>query len=352
MKICTAAGHGGRDSGAVGNGYLEKDLNLKVTLKLNDYLKAAGHEVVTYRTTDTDFGLTSDQRTGAVAEWSNREKADHFMDVHFNAGGGTGTECYYSIKEKTTGNGYRCAVAVAKEIAALGYRNRGAKVKKSQKGDWDYFGVIRDTHAPANLVECLFIDNKEDMARVDTDAIALAIAKGLCAVLCGNPVPKPAPTPEPVPSGIKVGRVVDFTSGGLIYTSIGATNGKTPYYKTGLTISKVYEGAKNPYQLSKNGEIVGYTNAAQLKGTSGNSGSNNGSGGNTTPAKPIRAGSKVKIRAGAIYGGLSSDRGKPVPSAYIGKTYDVVKVQTNKGVQEALIKQLNSWVAVGSLTVV
>lgn len=55
----------------------------------------------------------------------------------------------------------------------------------------------------------------------------------------------------------------------------------------------------------------------------------------------------------AVYGGLSSTRGKAVPAAQLGgKRHTVDKVQTNKGVQEAKLKGINSWVAVASLTAV
>lgn len=70
-------------------------------------------------------------------------------------------------------------------------------------------------------------------------------------------------------------------------------------------------------------------------------------------AKEIKAGSIVTIKSGAVYGGLSSARGKAVPAAQIGdKKHTVEKVQTNKGVKEAKLKEINSWVAVASLTAV
>ncbi|MDD4372242.1 MAG: N-acetylmuramoyl-L-alanine amidase [Anaerostipes sp.] len=70
----------------------------------------------------------------------------------------------------------------------------------------------------------------------------------------------------------------------------------------------------------------------------------------TTSNASIKAGSTVKIKSGAKYGGASS--GKSVSSAYIGKKYTVTKVQTNNGVKEALIKQLNSWVPTKYLSIV
>lgn len=67
----------------------------------------------------------------------------------------------------------------------------------------------------------------------------------------------------------------------------------------------------------------------------------------------IKDESIVTIKSGAVYGGLSSTRGKAVPAAQLGgKRHTVDKVQTNKGVQEAKLKGINSWVAVASLTAV
>ncbi len=64
------------------------------------------------------------------------------------------------------------------------------------------------------------------------------------------------------------------------------------------------------------------------------------------PIGSIVAGSTVKIKAGAVYGGLASARGKAVPGSCIGKPYTVTKIQTNRGTVEALLQGINSWVAV------
>ena len=54
--IVLDAGHGGMDGGAVGkSGILEKDLNLAITLKLRDALRAMGYRVVLTR--DSDISL-------------------------------------------------------------------------------------------------------------------------------------------------------------------------------------------------------------------------------------------------------------------------------------------------------
>ena len=72
---------------------------------------------------------------------------------------------------------------------------------------------------------------------------------------------------------------------------------------------------------------------------------------NITVGTDIYVGSKVTIKPGAVYGGLSTTRGKAVPAAQLApKVHTVSKIQTNKGVSEALLSDISSWVAVSSLT--
>ena len=67
--------------------------------------------------------------------------------------------------------------------------------------------------------------------------------------------------------------------------------------------------------------------------------------------KGIAVGSTVTIKSGAVYGGLSTTRGKAVPAAQLApKVHTVSKIQTNKGVSEALLSDISSWVAVSGLT--
>lgn len=73
------------------------------------------------------------------------------------------------------------------------------------------------------------------------------------------------------------------------------------------------------------------------------------SGGTSNPAaasnSKIAAADKVMIQSGAVYGGLSTDRGKKVPAFCIGKWYTVSQTATHKGNEEALLKEIFSWVA-------
>lgn len=64
----------------------------------------------------------------------------------------------------------------------------------------------------------------------------------------------------------------------------------------------------------------------------------------------IKKGSCVKILKGAVYGG--SDSGVKVPSIYINTNSYVEKIETHKGVKEALLKNLKSWVPLKYLKLV
>ncbi|WP_100611426.1 N-acetylmuramoyl-L-alanine amidase family protein [Confluentibacter lentus] len=74
------AGHGGKDSGNLGNGYREKDIALNVVLKIGEELEKNPNIKVVY-TRKTDVFVDLFER-GKIA---NRAKADLFVSVHCNA---------------------------------------------------------------------------------------------------------------------------------------------------------------------------------------------------------------------------------------------------------------------------
>jgi hypothetical protein len=73
----------------------------------------------------------------------------------------------------------------------------------------------------------------------------------------------------------------------------------------------------------------------------------------TSALKPVTVGSVVTVNQGAVYGGLTAARGKVVPNTQLfPKRHTVNAVQINGGVLEARLKEIVSWVAVSSLTVI
>lgn len=72
-------GHGGHDTGASGRNSKEKDIALKISLRLRDKLKANGVKVVLTRSTDKFIPLY--ERIGLA----NKVKAHLFISVHCNS---------------------------------------------------------------------------------------------------------------------------------------------------------------------------------------------------------------------------------------------------------------------------
>lgn len=176
-RVYVGIGHGGYDSGAVGNGFKEKDLTLSIGKYCNERLKQYGIETKISRTTDCDSSINS-----KVAA-SNAFKADVCMDIHINAGGGDGSEVYYS---HVSPNGKKLAQSIVDATLAIRQNTRGIKTRVDDDGT-DYFGMIRMTDAPAVLVECAFIDNATDIQIINTEAkrkvFGYAIADGVAKYL-------------------------------------------------------------------------------------------------------------------------------------------------------------------------
>jgi len=171
--IAVYAGHGGSDPGAVALGRQEKDLTLAVMNAATQMLRGWGYRVINNRTTDVDRSITRD------ANLANESRADALVEIHFNSNPGTpgtGTEVFYSVRD--TGRGRALASAILRRIVALGFRDRGVKTQVNANGQ-DAFGILRLANMPAVLVECAFINNPADMARLDTNAMGRAIAEGV-----------------------------------------------------------------------------------------------------------------------------------------------------------------------------
>jgi len=89
-------GHGGKDSGAVGNGYMEKNIVLQVGSQLADKLREMGYTV--HMTRSTDVFIELKDRT----KFANDKDADLFISIHANSipkasdpSGAQGLETYF-----------------------------------------------------------------------------------------------------------------------------------------------------------------------------------------------------------------------------------------------------------------
>ena len=175
-KVFIGVGHGGKDSGAAAGGFTEKALNLSIALACKAELEQNGISVGISRTKDEDDPLTDEIKE------CNAFAPDLAVEIHNNAGGGDGAEVFHYSKGGTSKT---LAQNILNEIVAIGQNSRGLKTKLDENGN-DYFGWIRQTVAPAVLVECAFLDT-DDVKIINTAEkqakMGIAIAKGILKTL-------------------------------------------------------------------------------------------------------------------------------------------------------------------------
>jgi len=174
MKISIDAGHNCTpDSGASGLKQ-EDELTKEVVEKIVGKLRNTTTGIVDctpYGKAFSNVGQSLNYRCTKA----NQTNSDLHLCIHFNSGGGEGTECY-AVSQ--TGKNY--AVKICNEISLLGYKNRGVK-------DGSHLYVVNATNMPCVLVECSFVDSAIDMGRYNADAIANAIIKAVIGDV--KPVP-------------------------------------------------------------------------------------------------------------------------------------------------------------------
>ena len=329
-KVCLDCGHGGSDPGAVKGSRTEKADVLRLGLKVRDLLTAAGINVVLTRTADESVSIND------RCKIANAAKCDYFLSIHRNAAtpDAAGNEIW--VHSQAVAHVVDKAQKILNAVCAVAGKSRG--VKKGAAGNYTDYGVNRDTDMPSALLELGFITSDTDNKSFDThfDAYAKAIAKGVCAALgVDYKEPQPAPTK---PS----------TGGGSGVITVGSTvKVSGTKYATGQTIPgwvkstthKVSEISGDRALLGRDGGICSWVYLRDLTLVSGGA------------SKPVEVGCTVTINKGAVYGGLTSARGSKVPAAQLApKKHTVSKIQVNKGVREALLKEIVSWVAVSSLT--
>ncbi|OMC66624.1 N-acetylmuramoyl-L-alanine amidase [Paenibacillus odorifer] len=160
------AGHGAKDSGAVGvTGKYEKNFNLAIVLKTAALLKKESNiDVVLTRSDDTFLELKD------RAAMANNLKADLFISVHANSSASSaasGTETYYQRE---------ASKALAKVMHKYLVEATGLSDRSVRYGN---FHVIRETKMPAVLLEVGYLSNKKDETLLFTEALQNKVAASI-----------------------------------------------------------------------------------------------------------------------------------------------------------------------------
>ncbi|AHM57227.1 cell wall hydrolase/autolysin [Peptoclostridium acidaminophilum DSM 3953] len=167
-KICLDYGHGGTDPGAMHKGRKESDDNLSMGTAIAKDLRRHGIVVDETRTADVTVELRE------RSTFSNRGKYDYFISIHRNAFKpemASGAETFISVNGNQKAK--NLAMGIQRALVDAGFADRGFKAAK--------FHVLRETKAPAVLVEIGFVDNTSDNLIFDgkKEEIARDIAKAI-----------------------------------------------------------------------------------------------------------------------------------------------------------------------------
>ena len=159
--IIVDAGHGGIDSGAVGNNLLEKDLNLQAATYMYNRLKELG--IPTKLVRDNDEYLPKDERVRRIKNLYNNSPNTILISNHMNAGNGEGAEIVYSLKDNSD-----LADLILNNIQESGQKVRRTYQRRlPENPNQDYYYILRETgNTTPLLIEYGFIDNINDSNRL------------------------------------------------------------------------------------------------------------------------------------------------------------------------------------------
>ena len=168
--IIIDAGHGGEDSGAVGEGEIyEKDLNLAIAFELGKQLSEKGYTIVYTRANDKLL-YTEEQnikgmrklydlknRCAVAEEYANAI----FISIHMNSYGASkysGLQVYYADKSEES---KALATSIQKNVCEGLQKSNNRKIKNG-KG----FYILDNCSATSVIIECGFMYNKEELKKL------------------------------------------------------------------------------------------------------------------------------------------------------------------------------------------
>ncbi|MDZ5711292.1 N-acetylmuramoyl-L-alanine amidase [Jeotgalibacillus haloalkalitolerans] len=165
--IVLDAGHGGKDSGAIAGGMLEKELVLDISLRSQRILENAGANVIMTRTTDRFLEL---HERAAIA---NNSGGELFLSVHANAFNGLarGTETFWYSRYEAA-NSQRLALNVQDAVID----KIGTSYRRVAEGNYH---VVRETKIPSALLEVGFMDNPDDAVKLRSSYYRQLTAEGV-----------------------------------------------------------------------------------------------------------------------------------------------------------------------------
>jgi len=176
-------GHGGKDSGAVGNSLKEKEIVLAISQYAKRFLETQYQGVEVRLTRADDRFIPLNERAQLANNWG----ADVFVSIHINAGGGSGFETFRS----KSANDLTITLQNTLHNEILKSMNTVSPIKDRGRQQANFL-VLRQTAMPAVLTENLFIDSGDSRQLKDQaflKATGEAHAKAIAAFLKLTAVP-------------------------------------------------------------------------------------------------------------------------------------------------------------------
>lgn len=183
LTVVIDPGHGGVDGGtADSQGNLEKDINLKIALKIRKQLRQSGLRVIMTRNRDTDLapflpGRKGRHRRDLMSRINKALTARGFAIVSIH--------CDYSADSRKEGAVvfYNYQSELSKELAGLIQEELNLVQEKAGKIAPGKYLIIRQKAITGVLVEVGFLSNRIDTGKLQTDQyqeqLAVAISKGI-----------------------------------------------------------------------------------------------------------------------------------------------------------------------------
>ena len=180
------AGHGGFDGGAVVDGVLEKDINLKIANSLSNMLRASGFKVICTRTDDSSTESDPSATIGARkrSDLNNRLKILKqnpdaiLVSIHlnkFSSPSAKGAQMFYAPKNDKAKKLAECLKnSVKNQLQNENHRT----VKAGTKSTF----LLYYSPIPAVIAECGFMSNEAEFSLLQTEKYQSQMAFSL---LCG-----------------------------------------------------------------------------------------------------------------------------------------------------------------------
>lgn len=189
--IVLDAGHGGSDGGAVGvSGVQEAGINLEVAKLVESGLREAGFAVEMTRKDEAALGENKRADMQARRDIMRQDGVRAIVSIHMNKFRDSSIHGPMAFYMKGSQEGEQLATQVITAVCeSIGHPKRPAN-------PGDYF-VLRESVAPAVIIECGFLSNASDEGKLQDPAhqrkLAAGIVAGVAAYFAAAPtVPPPA----------------------------------------------------------------------------------------------------------------------------------------------------------------